>query len=156
MANEGNGKATVDKKAFRMKYAVAININATPEKIWKLLTNAQDYAQWNTTIKSIEGNIVLGGKIKLRAKIDEKRTFTLKVAAFTPHKIMVWKSGAAPMFKGVRTYTLTPEADGTTNFTMAEVFSGLVLPLIGGSLPDFRQAFEQFAGDLKKEAEATG
>nr|MBA3872179.1 SRPBCC domain-containing protein [Anaerolineae bacterium] len=57
------------------------------------------------------------------------------------------------MFKGVRTYTLTPKADGTTDFNMTEVISGLLLLMIGGSLPDFKPTFEQYAADLKRAAE---
>ncbi|HYG16807.1 MAG TPA: SRPBCC domain-containing protein [Bacteroidia bacterium] len=147
------GKTTKTKSAFRMEYSVTISITANPDKIWKLLTDAAGYTRWNSTIKSLEGNISKGNKIKLRAKLDEKRVFTLTVAEMEPMKKMVWKSGAAPMFKGVRTYTLTPNPDGTTDFTMAEVFTGIMLPMIAGSLPDFSQAFEQFAADLKRAAE---
>lgn len=57
------------------------------------------------------------------------------------------------MFKGVRTYTLEPKAEGSTDFTMSEVYTGLMLPMIAGSLPDFRPAFEQYVADLKREAE---
>ena len=57
------------------------------------------------------------------------------------------------MFKGVRTYTFVPGADGTTDFTMSEVYTGLMLPMIAGSLPDFTNAFEQYLADLKREAE---
>jgi hypothetical protein len=66
---------------------------------------------------------------------------------------MVWRDGMAPMFTGVRTFTLTPNADGSTDFRMAEVYSGLMLPMIAGSLPDFRPTFEQYASDLKRAAE---
>jgi hypothetical protein len=37
---------------------------------------------------------------------------------------------------------------------MSEVFSGLMLPMIGSRLPDFGPIFERYAADLKKEAEA--
>ena len=53
----------------------------------------------------------------------------------------------------VRTFTLAPTGDGATTFTMSEVYSGIMLPLIAGSLPDFRQTFEQYFADLKREAE---
>jgi hypothetical protein len=66
---------------------------------------------------------------------------------------MEWSDGMAPMFKGVRTFTLTKSASGDTEFKMVEVFSGLMLPLIKGSLPDFGPAFETYAADLKKAAE---
>jgi hypothetical protein len=36
---------------------------------------------------------------------------------------------------------------------MAEAYTGLMLPLIAGSLPDFRPTFEQYAADLKRAAE---
>jgi hypothetical protein len=36
---------------------------------------------------------------------------------------------------------------------MVEVLSGLMLPMIRGSLPDFGPAFETYAADLKRAAE---
>jgi hypothetical protein len=36
---------------------------------------------------------------------------------------------------------------------MEERFSGLMLPLVKRSLPDFEPIFERYADDLKKEAE---
>ena len=35
---------------------------------------------------------------------------------------------------------------------MTEVFSGLMLPLAAGRLPDFKPIFERYAADVKKEA----
>jgi len=67
---------------------------------------------------------------------------------------MVWAEGAAPMFKGVRTYTLAPGGAGTTVFTMTEVLRGLAVPMAKGSLPDFGPIFETYASDLARAAEA--
>jgi hypothetical protein len=36
---------------------------------------------------------------------------------------------------------------------MREEFSGLMLPMIKGSLPDFAPIFEAYAEDLRREAE---
>lgn len=148
-----DGKASKTRSAFRMEVAVRINIRAKPDRIWALLTNARDFPRWNSTVQSIEGSIALGETIRLKATIAPERTFKLKVTELTPNQAMVWQDGAAPMFKGVRRYTLTPKSDGTTDFTMSEAFSGLMLPMIAGSLPDFSQSFERYAADLKKEAE---
>lgn len=152
MLPQANGKAVRQKSAFRMQVAVSIAINAAPERVWALLTNAGDFPRWNSTIQQIEGRIDKGEKIKVRATIAPKRTFALTVSVFVPNERMVWQQGAAPMFKGVRTYTLTRQA-GAIVFTMVEVFSGLMLPMIAGSLPDFSQPFEQYAADLKRESE---
>ena len=150
-----NGRASRTKSTFRMEYAVAINIQAPPDRIWALLTTAEDFPRWNSTVQSIEGRIALGEQIKLRATIAPERIFKLTVNEFVPEKMMVWSDGTAPIFKGVRTYTLTPQANGSTDFSMAEVYGGLMLPMIAGSLPDFRPTFEQYAADLKREAERT-
>jgi hypothetical protein len=149
-----NGRANKTKSAFRMEYSAGINIKAKPDRVWALMTNAADFPRWNSTIKSIEGRIALGETIKLIASIAPTRTFNLKVIEFVPEKRMVWSDGNA-MFKGVRTYTLSPKADGSTDFTMSEVYTGLMLPMIAGSLPDFSPAFEQYVADLKREAEWT-
>lgn len=147
-----NGRANKTKSAFRMEYSAGINIKAKPDRVWALMTNAADFPRWNSTVKSIEGRIALGQTIKLIASIAPTRTFNLKVIEFVPEKRMVWSDGNA-MFKGVRTYTLSPKADSSTDFTMSEVYTGLMLPMIAGSLPDFRPAFEQYVADLKREAE---
>lgn len=137
---------------FRLECRVAITIAAPPEKIWALLTDAAGFARWNTTVTSVEGTIALGERVKIRVPVSE-RTFSPKVTAFVPNERMVWSDGMAPMFKGERTFTLTPRPDGTTDFEMVETFSGLMLPMIKGSLPDFGPVFDQYARDLKKEAE---
>jgi hypothetical protein len=148
-----NGIATKRKSTFRMECGVNIRINAKPEKIWGLLTNAQDFPRWNSMVQNIEGRIALGETIEVKVPYAPNRVFNLKVSAWTPNQMMVWRDGAAPMFQGVRTYTLTPQSDGSTEFSMVEVLSGLMLPMIGGSLPDFASPFERYAADLKKEAE---
>ena len=148
-----NGKATSSQSTFNRVCSVSTNIHAKPEVIWGLLTNAANMPKWNSTIISVEGTIALGETIHLKSISDPKRTFNLKIAAFNPPTKLVWGDGAAPMFKGVRTYTLTAKADGTTDFNMTEVISGFLLLMIGGSLPDFKPTFEQYAADLKRAAE---
>lgn len=153
MTLSANGKASKTSSTFRMEVAVSIAIHARPERLWAILTHAKDFTRWNSTLQSVEGPIALGEVVKLKTKAAPERTFKLKVTVFEPHSKMIWQDGGAPMFQGVRTYTLTPAGDGTTIFTMSEAFSGLLLPMIKGSLPDFRPVFEQYAADLKQEAE---
>jgi hypothetical protein len=58
------------------------------------------------------------------------------------------------LFKGVRTYTLSPQGNGTTTFTMREEYTGPMLPMIWRSIPDLGPSFTQFANGLKQRAEA--
>lgn len=147
-------EVTKEKSTFRRSVAVAVRIDAKPDRVWSLLTNAEDFPRWNSTITSMEGTIAVGEKVSLKVPIAPDRTFNLKVVEMVPEQKMVWADGFAPMFRGVRTWTLSEGEDGSTSFHMAEVMTGLMLPMIGGSLPDFGPPFETYAADLKREAEA--
>jgi uncharacterized protein YndB with AHSA1/START domain len=138
---------------FRVEHGVSAHIRAPVERVWALLTNAADFPRWNTTLTSITGEIAEGRTITLRVP-DSKRSFVLTVSQLEPNKSMIWSSGTAPMFKGVRTFTLVPLSDGTTDFGMVEVLSGLMLPLIKSSLPDFNRMFSRYALDLQQAAES--
>ena len=148
-----NGRATKTKTAFKLEISVGITIAAKPEKIWALLTDAANFPKWNSTVSSIEGQIAQGQKIKVRVPSTD-RVFNLKVSGVDPARRMVWSDGMAPMFKGVRNFALTSKPDGSTDFQMTESFSGLMLPMIAGALPDFVPVFETYVADLKKAAEA--
>jgi len=149
------GHATKTIGTFTMDCAVHTTINANPDRIWALLTDAAAFPSWNSTVTSIGGEIAEGQTVTVKVPSSPKRTFKLKVTDVEPARAMKWSDGMAPMFKGVRTFTLTPNADGTTEFAMREAFSGLMLPLIKGSLPDFAPVFEAYAADLKRAAEGS-
>ncbi|HZY81938.1 MAG TPA: SRPBCC domain-containing protein [Cyclobacteriaceae bacterium] len=138
---------------FSRTTTVTTTIHATAEIVWAILTNAEDFSRWNSTITSIDGIIEKGKTIRLKTTLDPKRTFTLKVVEATPPTHMTWKSGQAPFFQGVRTYQVTKKSRDICVFTMTEKLSGLMFPLAAGSIPDFKESFDRYAADLKKEAE---
>ncbi len=147
-ATAQNTPATTVKTTFHRQTSVSIDIHADTKVIWALLTNAQDYPRWNTTITAIEGEIKLGKKIKLKSTLDTKRTFKLKVKKFEPAKQLSWGDG-----KGIRVYTLTDKGNGVVNFSMIEKIGGLMFPMYAKYIPSFDASFNTFANDLKKEAE---
>jgi hypothetical protein len=150
-------EATRKKSTFSLQYHVTTNIQADAETIWPYLVNAGDYPNWNSTVDRVEGNIEQGNKIKVFAKISPDRAFPVKVAVLDRPRKMVWEGGMPlGLFKGVRTFLLRPEADGSTTVSMTEDFTGPMVPLISGSMPDLRPAFEGFAADLKRVAEEQG
>jgi hypothetical protein len=145
-------KVTQTHSAFVLSYRVEVNIRANARDIWSLLTDAAGFSRWNSTVAGIEGQIREGERLRVRVP-GVNRAFTPKVSGLVPNERMTWSGGFAPMFKGVRTFELQPSNDGTTDFAMEERFSGLMLPMIKGSLPDFGPIFETYANDLKREAE---
>ena len=135
-------------------YDAAATIDAPPEAVWSILTDAPAYAQWESGVQKVDGRIAPGEKIKVVSEANPGRSFPVKVTEFEPGRSMVW-SGGMPLglFKGVRTFTLAPEGEAT-RFTMREEYSGPLLPLIWRSMPDLGPPFEQFARGLKARAEA--
>ena len=138
--------------AFSLLCRVEASIRATPEVVWAILTDAKNFPRWNTTVTAIEGEIREGQQLRIHVPGTD-RTFTPRVTDVAPSERMTWTGGFAPLFKGVRTFTIRRGNEGTTNFAMEERFSGLMLPLVKKSLPDFEPIFERYAGDLKREAE---
>lgn len=148
MANAQNTPAHTIRKTFSRSTSVSTVIKADAGIVWALLTNAADFPRWNSTVVGIEGNIAPGEKIKLVSTLDPKRTFKLKVKRFDAEKQLSWGDAM-----GTRVYTLSPNGDGSLTFTMAEKIGGPLFPLFAKMIPSFDDSFNQFAADLKKEAE---
>ena len=138
-------------------FQVSTSIRATPQQIWPILTDAAAYPSWNGAVSRIEGRIAPGETIKVHVPINPGRTFPVKVSTFEPPQRMVW-SGGMPLglFRGVRTFTLMPKGDGTTEFRMEEVYSGPLASMMVRQIPDLSGAFEQFGQALKQRAESAG
>jgi hypothetical protein len=135
-------------------YDATSTIQASPDAIWAILIDAPGYQAWDSGVERVEGRIAPGEKIKVVSKANPGRAFPVKVTEFTPGQRMTW-SGGMPLglFKGVRTFTLSPQSNGTTTFTVHEEYTGLLLPLIWRSMPDLGPSFKQFANGLRQRAE---
>ena len=127
-------------------------IAAEPEAVWAVLTDPARIMAGGLGVVRLEGKIALGQKIRLESTVAPGRVFTLTVAQATAPRQMVWTSGAPLIFNGRRTFTLSPKPGGT-EFHMAEVYRGLMLPLIWRSMPNMQPSFEQFADGLKRVVE---
>ncbi|WP_420629488.1 SRPBCC domain-containing protein [Candidatus Leptofilum sp.] len=148
LSQSPDGKAITTKTMFSRETAVSTKIQADAAIIWSLLTNAADFARWNSTIISLDGNIEVGETLQLKSTLDESRTFKLKVKEMVPEQRLVWGDS-----QGSRVYALQQSGDGVV-FSMTEKIGGLFFPLFARFIPPFDDSFEQFAADLKQEAEA--
>lgn len=145
-------KITEEHGPFSLGCRVENNINAKTETVWGLLTDAKDFPSWNSNVTSIQGEIREGERLRMLVPGTD-RAFTPKVSGVVPNRQMIWADGFGLLFRGVRSFELSPLQDGSTEFTMEERFSGLLLPLFKKSMPDFGPVFEGWATDLKQEAE---
>jgi hypothetical protein len=138
-------------------YHASSSIEATPEAIWAILTDAAAYARWDSGVARVDGRIAPGERIKVVAESNPGRAFPVRVTEFEPGRQMTWRGGMPlGLFKGVRTFTLSPRANGTTEFTMREEYTGPLLPLMWRAMPDLGPSFQRFADGLKARAERAG
>ncbi len=141
--------------AFAMKsYSATTIIDASAERVWEILTDAPAYPRWDPWAVKVEGTIAAGANITTYTKLSPNRAFRVKVSQFVPGQLMTWTGGMPfGLFKGVRRFAIAPRPAGGVEFTVSETFSGPLLPLLAGSLPDMSGPFADFAAGLKARAE---
>jgi hypothetical protein len=116
-----------------MEIKTDILINATPSKVWAILTNFDNYPNWNPFIKSITGQVAVGNKITARIEPPDATamTFTPKVLAFETNREFRWLGHLlfAGLFDGEHKFELIDNQNGTTTFIQSESFKGILVPL---------------------------
>ncbi|MBA2312340.1 MAG: SRPBCC domain-containing protein [Actinobacteria bacterium] len=138
-------------------YEAESAIQADPETIWAILVDAPNYSQWDSGVQRVEGRIAQGQKIKVVSEANPGRAFPVTVTEFKTGREMTWVGGMPlGLFRGVRTFNLSPQGGGVTKFTMREEYTGPLLSMIWRSMPDLGPSFEQFASGLRSRAEAAG
>lgn len=139
----------VGMKAF----ATETRIDATPERVWSTLLDVSRWPTLDPAIERVDGTPALGARMTVHT--TRSRAFPMTVRTLLPEQRMVLVGGMPlGLFKGQRTYTLDPTADGSVRFSMREEFSGLLAPLIERSIPDMQPSFDAFAANLKAASES--
>jgi hypothetical protein len=138
-------------------YEATAKIDADPQTIWTILTDGASYTDWDSGVVSLDGTIALGERLKVVSEANPGRAFAVRVTELEPGRSMRW-SGGMPLglFKGERTFTLTPDGDASTDFRMREQYTGPLAGLIFRSIPDLGPSFTKFARGLKAQAERRG
>ena len=77
------------------EYVTVSSIRATPEMVWKVLTDATGYADWNPEIVGIDGRIALNERITARVRLGSGsvRRVPMRVTAFETPSRMEWTGG---------------------------------------------------------------
>src|SRR5438045_2313365 len=105
-----------NRDASMKEYLSASIIDAPPERVWAILTDASAYASWNPEIMKIDGRIGLGERIRAHVRLGDGavRPVTQRITALEPPMRMQWVGGLPlGLFVGQRTFTLTPTANAT-------------------------------------------
>lgn len=143
-----------------MKYELRteILISASPQKIWEVLTDFDNYPNWNPFIKSIQGQLNVGEKITVRLEPPDAKgiTMTPKVLAFEANKQFRWIGNFVlpGLFDGEHIFELVDNKDGTTTFIQRENFKGILVGTFKKMLDNnTKRGFEMMNQQLKIQSE---
>jgi hypothetical protein len=134
-----------------------IEINAEPEKVWKILTDFDKYDQWNPFIKRIIGNANKGNKIEIHLETPggKKRKYRPTVTKVEEGRELRWL-GKSLLLNGEHVFTLQQLQPGRIRLVHRELFDGLLTSFFGKSLDtDVKQGFKEMNRALKERAERT-
>lgn len=138
-----------------LEFRATITIKASPEAVWSVLVDTSSWPEWDPNCEKIVGDVALGTKLKAFTKLAPGRTFPVTVSELEHPTKMVWQGGMPlGLLRGIRTFELEAAEDGSTQFSVRESFSGPLLAVIKGSLPNMTLPFQQFVEGLKSQVEA--
>jgi hypothetical protein len=136
-----------------------IEIDTPPEQVWRVLTDFGAYRDWNPFIRSIEGKLQVGERLKVRITPPDSRAMTFRptVRAAEPARELRWLGRllVPGLFDGEHRLALEPLEGGRSRFTQSERFSGLLVGLLGGAHKATERGFDGMNEALKRRAERT-
>ena len=132
----------------------SIVINATPQTVWSILTDFENYPNWNPFISSAEGEIAVGEKLKIT---DGGMGFKPKVLVADENQELRWlgKLLFKGIFDGEHIFIIEDNKDGTVTFRQEEKFKGILVGMFSKKLDrETKPGFQAMNKKLKELAEA--
>ncbi len=135
-----------------------IHIHAPAEVVWNILMDFTSWPEWNPFITSIERS----GQEKNRLQVTMQLPGSHKPFKASPVIIHLeekrefrWlgRIGFRGIFDAEHYFILEELPSGSTSLTHGELFSGILPPLMGGTLQKTEQGFKQMNMALKKRCE---
>lgn len=139
------------------KLRTEIEINASPDRVWEVLTDFASYEQWNPFITKAKGTAALGAKLQIWMEPPGGRAarFSPVIADAEPPYRLEWhgKLLVKGLFDGRHRFEIEATSGGT-NLIQSEEFTGALVPLLAKSLDGpTRQGFELMNQAIKERIE---
>jgi hypothetical protein len=133
----------------------ATEIEATPEAVWGVLTDLEQFQAWNPFIRRASGSTELGGEVRVRVRpsLGVPLAFRATITEREPGKHLRWYGRVLAdwLASGDHTFDVEPVDEHTTRFVQRERF-GAVLPWLARRLLA-REAYRGFTAMNRALAE---
>ncbi len=117
-----------------------IEVPASPETVWDVLTDGPGHSTWDPHVEAIEGSFDEGAQLEV--KFRQGMTFRPTVTEVDDNRRLEWlgKLLVTGLFDGRHSWELEPTDTGT-RITQSEEFSGILVPLMGRIIRKTEQDF---------------
>lgn len=135
-----------------------LEIMASSEDVWQVLTDFPNFGKWNPVIIQIDGEAKLKTKLEihLRTRSGKSRIYRPIITKIEPNYELRWvgKSHFPGIFNGERIFTIDSLGEKHVRFFHREIFTGIGAYLTGDRLDrDVRQTLNQMNVALKRHVE---
>lgn len=135
-----------------------IEIQASAERVWQLLTDFASFPQWNPFIRRASGTVQAGERLEVNIQPSGARgmTFRPTVLLAEPNRELRWLGRLLipGLFDGEHIFAIEPLGTSRVRFVQREIFTGLLVPFLARGLDtDTRRGFEEMNQALKVRAE---
>jgi hypothetical protein len=135
-----------------------VDINATAERVWKVLTDFAAYPEWNPFIRHASGELREGARLKVIIQPPGRRATTFRpvVVRYDPGRELRWLGRLlfSGLFDGEHIHRLEWLGEGRTRYQQSERLSGVLVGLLKRQLDDTQRGFEAMNEALKVRAES--
>lgn len=135
-----------------------IEIDASAEKVWKVLSDFNAYPDWNPFIKSAIGQPVQGARLQIVVQPDGAKPmrFSPKVLVAEPERELRWLGRliVPGLFDGEHCFAIETLSEKSVRFKQSERFNGLLVGPMRATLNrDAKRGFEEMNRALKTRSE---
>lgn len=134
-----------------------IELHATAEQVWQVLTDLDKYSEWNPLLYRGVGEVEIGEAVEVSAKTASKdMKFICKVTEVEPYHKFAWKFHVIHpfLFRGLHIFQIESIDEQMVRFIDREQFEGLLLPLQAKDLEtNGLSAMVEMGEALKKRVE---
>jgi hypothetical protein len=135
-----------------------IEIQASAERVWQILTDFANFPKWNPFIRRASGEPGIGARLEvfLQPSGAKGMTFRPEVLTVEPNRELRWLGHllVPGLFDGEHILTIEPLGVNHVRFIQREIFTGLLVPLFAPRLnTETLRGFEEMNHALKIRAE---
>ena len=141
-----------------IEVVAATQVAASAETAWAVLTELDDYDDWNPFIRHARGSLEVGGEVHLRVRprMLLPLAFNATITGRTEQRELRWHGhfGSEWLASGDHRFVIEPIDDHHCRFVQCETFGG-ALPQLAANLLEHeaKRGFEMMNRELAARAE---